>query len=301
MKVILFGGTGFIGKALLSDPSFASYRKIVVSRNPGNQKNESNTEYVGYDRSVLSELIEGSFAVINLAGANIGDRLWTDARKKLLIESRTSIGHLIAELVNEAQQKPKVIIQASAVGFYGNRGDTRLNELSEKGSGFLADVVSSWEQSLGLTDHKDVRVIFMRTGLVLSREAGMLKKLQLAMKWFTGGHFGTGRQWLPWIHWKDEVSAICFLLQKESSQGVYNLTAPFPERMSTFMSCLGGQVKRPSWLHIPAWIIRLIPGGFGEELLLNSQFVYPEKLLKEGFSFQFDKLDLALEELYRNE
>lgn len=301
MKVILFGGTGFIGKAILSSAWINDYTVVVVSRTPPTKKTDEAVEYIPYDSDKILSHFKDEYGIINLAGAGIGDSLWTPRRKGLLLESRLAIALLISELVKKSKDKPLVILQASAVGYYGSQGHEVLTEKSSKGQGFLADLCFAWEGALSLEQSLKTRLVFLRTGLVLASDGGMLPKLALSFRLFMGGYFGNGKQWMPWIHIADEVSAIKFLLEENKAKGPYNLVAPNPVQMKILFWEFGKKLRRSSWLHLPAFVIRLLPGGFGEELLLVSQKVKPEKLINQGFKFQFEQLESALNELYPHE
>ena len=301
MRILVFGGTGLIGKALLSHAGNQKHELFVVTRKYPLPETQNHVSYVSYERTGIEDLFSGQYAIINLAGAGIGDRLWTRKRKDLLLQSRLAVTTLIADMVNSADTKPEFILQASAVGFYGNRGEESLDEKSPKGRGFLPEVTAQWEDALKLARPELTRQIFIRTGLVLSNNGGLLSRLILPYKLFSGGHFGTGRQWMPWIHEEDEVNAILFLIENNEARGVFNLASPNPERMKEFCKLLGKSINRPSWLHIPAFLIRVIPGGFGEELLLTSQHVSPSNLLSLGYAFHYPTLDLAFHHIFRNE
>jgi len=301
MKLFVFGGSGLIGRALLASHRLKEDELFVISRSPGSRNGGGRVTTLPYERDVLAAQLKGDYGIINLAGAGIGDRLWTKKRKKLILDSRVWTGEFISALVNAAGKKPQFIIQASAVGFYGPRGDEPLHEDSPVGKGFLSEVAEQWEGSIKLQEPDSVRVVHIRTGLVLSAKGGFLAPSLKLFKLFAGGHFGNGKQWMPWIHMEDEVGAIVFLLRHPSASGAFNLVAPNPVRGKEFYKTLGRVLKRPSWLPVPAFILRMIPNGFGEELLLTSQHVKPARLLELGFAFRFQKLERALSDLFDHE
>lgn len=298
MKIILFGGTGLIGSALLEHPRVKGHELVVVSRNPAPLSPVQGVTFTGYDPIELSSYFSDDYAVINLAGASIDFWPWTPARKRRILASRVKVSNLIARLINESSDKPRVVLQGSAVGYYGSRGDEVLTEASHHGEGFLAEVTQKWEAALGNQLPENLRVVYLRTGLVLSAKGGLLKKLVLPMQFFAGGYFGNGKQWMPWIHIDDEVAAILFLLEHPSASGVFNLVGPRPVRMNDFFRMLGRQLGRPAWFHIPAWLIRGLAGDFGKELLLISQRAMPDRLLHEGFSFGHMELSETFEKIY---
>jgi uncharacterized protein (TIGR01777 family) len=301
MRAIVFGGTGLIGSALLGSPGMGEYETVVVSRNPKKNKSPGTIQHVSYDQKILAGLFKGDYGIINLAGAGIGARLWTKNRQKVILDSRIRVNGFINDLVTSAIDKPDFIIQASAMGYYGNRGDETLTEESGQGHGYLADITGKWEAALHQDTALSARVIFLRTGLVLSAEGGFLQPSVGLFRLFAGGHFGNGQQWMPWIHMADEVGAILHLMAHKTASGAFNLVSPNPVRGLEFYRILGHALRRPSWLHAPSFILRMIPNGFGEELLLTSQHVKPMKLLGSGYTFKYPELRPALTDLFSNE
>lgn len=301
MKILVFGGTGLIGKALLSNSEMGKHDLFIVTRKHPLPDNQNNIQYVDYREAMLKELFSGSYGIINLAGEGIGDRLWTEKRKNQIIRSRVNTTGLIVNLINSSDEKPEFVIQASAVGYYGNRGEEMLNEDAAQGKGFLPEVTRQWEAALKLRNPGFARIIFIRTGLVLSKNGGLLSRLVIPFKLFVGGYFGKGRQWMPWIHEDDEIESILFLMENTEARGVFNLVSPNPVRMKEFCSLLGKATNRPSWLHIPNFLIKIIPGGFGEELFLSSQRVSPANLLNLGYEFRYSALDKSFHNIFNNE
>jgi uncharacterized protein (TIGR01777 family) len=305
MKVIIFGGTGFIGKYLINLLLEEDWEVYVVTRNQKKADqilgDRVQTIEGTIDKSeAVSALLTGRYSIINLAGENVGNKLWTRKQKHRILQSRVTITRWISEMINSSQDKPAVVIQASATGFYGSDMDLTFDESSLKGDGFLADVTEQWENALDLSEAKKIRIIYIRTGLVLGKNEGLIAKLKIPFKLFVGGHFGKGRHWLSWIHIFDEVQAIKYLLTNDQSQGIYNLTAPEPVRMNEFCRLFGKVLLRPSWLHIPSFVLKPLPGNMAEEVLLNSQKVRPAKLQSEGFTFRYKKLEDTLIELLSN-
>jgi uncharacterized protein len=305
MKIIVFGGTGFIGKELLRSGLFKSSEVILVSRRPIGVSDGfgSNVHVVGYGDSLyrnLKPFLSGNYAIINLAGESISKWPWSAKQKEKILNSRIRVTQDISELVNKSPEKPAVIIQGSATGYYGSDPDHAFNESSPPGGGFLSRVVSGWEKALNLAEPDRTRVVFIRTGLVLGRNGGLLPKLMLPFRLFAGGHMGTGRQWMPWIHISDEVSAIEYLIRNTHLSGVFNLVTPLPVQMKTLMQEVGKRMGRKSWLHIPSGLLQLTLGQFAEELLLTSQKILPGALTMAGFEFRFPDLETALDNLIEN-
>ena len=214
------------------------------------------------------------------------------------LESRTEAGKAISEAVRSAQNKPRLLIQASAIGIYGSQGDTILDESSPiNGPGFLEDVTRQWEASVAPVAEAGVPVVYARIGIVLSRAGGILEKMSLPFKMFAGGPVGNGLQWLSWIHVDDLVSALKFFVESDPKFGTYNMTAPNPVQMAEFSRVFGGALNRPSWLPVPSFAIKVLFQEMGENTALASTRVLPKALLKEGFAFQYQDLESALADL----
>jgi len=302
MKIIIFGGTGSIGKKLVESLNPDKFEILVVSRNPQKAKDVFGEKagVIQWDtenENTFAEAFTGKYAIINLAGENIGAKLWTKKQKAKILNSRVSITNKISRIINGCEVKPAVFIQGSAIGYYGSSMDQEFDESAPQGEGFLASVCTQWENALDLLDKESTRLIFIRTGIVLDEHAGLIPKMKTAFKFFFGGYFGNGKQWMSWVHIQDEIRAIKFLLMNNQAQGIYNLTAPKPERMRKFCNIFGAIQFRLSWFHIPAFILKLLPGNMGEELMLSSQKVKPSRLLEAGYEFQFDKLEDALRDI----
>ncbi len=237
--------------------------------------------------------------MINLTGESLAGKPWTEKQKEKILNSRIKTTSTIVEAINRLETKPEVFIQASAIGYYGSRGNDTLGENNSPGDGFLSEVTERWEEEAKKVDNT-VRLVLLRTGIVLGPDGGALQPMARPFKFGFGGHIGSGKQWFSWIHLDDEVRAIQFLLENRDARGPYNLTAPDPVRMKTFSKELGRVLKRPSWFHVPAFLIKLFMGQMGEEMLLVSQKVHPDKLLEDGFKFQFSELRMALTNIYNS-
>lgn len=299
MKLIIFGGTGFIGRALTSSKILHDYEIYLVSRSPEKIAKSAfkGIHFIQYSTSPDSELaglFSDEYALINLAGESIAGGLWTKNRKQKILQSRISISTEISDMVNRSKDKPIVILQGSATGFYGSRGDTIINESTPKGLGFLADVTYAWENALQIDDRDKTRIVYLRTGLVLGKQGGLLSKLKVPFLFFAGGHLGNGKQWMPWIHMDDEIGAIHFLLRQNNAKGIFNLCSPEPVTMKMLCKSLGKTLHRVSWLHVPGWLLKVLLGIFAEELLLSSQKVYPENLSLAGYKFKYMNIQEAL-------
>jgi uncharacterized protein (TIGR01777 family) len=272
------------------------YLPVGVSRNPF-QKDPSGLNIRFVDWENMRFEIEGAFAVINLAGESIRSELWTAAQKQKILESRVKAGEEIIYAIKKAEVKPRLVIQASAVGAYGDRGDSSIDETSRLGSGFLADVCKHWEASTDACDSFDIRRCIIRSGVVLGR-GGFLSKISLPFNFFLGGPVGSGKQHISWIHIKDEIGVIMEMLENESMKGMYNLTAPNPVTNRQFEKTLGKVLGKPSFFHTPSFAVKLAAGELGRELILAGQKVLPKKLVAVGYQFRFPDLEPALRDVY---
>lgn len=295
MRVLMTGGTGFLGQALARRLQEAGYEVIVLSRRPEQAKLPPGVQVARWDGRTASgwaPLADGAFALINLAGESIGQR-WTEATKRRIRESRLNAGHAVVEAVAAARTKPQVLLQASAVGYYGPRENERLTEEDPPGNDFLARLAVEWEASTQPVEAMGVRRVILRTGLVLERDGGALARLLLPFRLFVGGPLGNGRQGWSWIHRADWVEAVKFLMERPDARGPYNLTAPQPVSNAEFSRVLGQVLGRPSWLPVPGLALRLAFGE-GADFLLTGQFVLPRRLLEAGFVFRYPDLESAL-------
>jgi uncharacterized protein (TIGR01777 family) len=300
MKVIITGGTGLIGRALAADLASDGHQIIVLSRTPERASGlPEGVRVERWDASTAngwSPLAEGADAIVNLAGESIAAGRWTEERKRLIRESRLNAGRAVVQAVELVTQKPRVVIQASGVGYYGPHGDQEVSEEAPPGNDFLASVAREWEASTVPVKDMGVRQASIRTGVVLSAKGGALVRMLLPFRFFVGGPLGNGRQWMPWIHLADEVAAIRFLIEKEEASGPFNLTAPNPLTNADFSRAVGRVMGRPALVPAPGLAMRL---AFGEmaTLLLDGQRAIPRRLLDLGFAFRFPHAQAALQDL----
>jgi hypothetical protein len=307
MKVIIAGGSGLIGIELTKGLIQHGYEVVVLSRNPQRITNlPPGAQAMVWDGKSMQgwgQIVDGADAVINLAGENIAGEhffptIWTDKRKRLILHSRLEAGKALVEAIKSAKVKPGVLIQSSAIGFYGLHGDENLDEKSTGSNDFLAKTCAAWEASTLAVQSAETRHVVIRTGVVLSEKGGAFARLLLPFKFFVGGPLGNGRQYLSWIHITDQIGAIRFLLENSSTQGVYNLTAPNPVTNKTFAQIIGKVMRRPSFTPIPAFVFKLM---FGEvaTVVLDGQRVLPTRLLEAGYTFQFDHAEAAVRNLLK--
>ncbi len=292
-RVVVSGSSGLIGTALVTSlkaDGIAVTR--LVRRTPG----VGEARWSPDDATIDASAFEGATAVVHLAGTSIGAKKWSDAQKRDILDSRTKGTALIARTLAGMDRPPNVFVSASAVGFYGDRGDDELDEASTLGKGFLAEVVREWEAAAASSlDQSSVRVVYPRTGIVLSTRGGALGQQLLPFKLGLGGRLGSGKQWLPWITITDTVRAIRHLLATETLRGPVNVCGPNPVTNAVFTKALGQALGRPTLIPIPLPALRLLYGSeLVQELLLSSSRAKPTKLVQSGFSFNEPDLASAL-------
>ncbi len=301
MRIIITGGSGLIGRALTDSAAKDGHDVIVLSRNPGKVKDLPQGAHAekwdAQSGQGWSQFIEGDTAIVNLAGATLSKR-WTKSYKRAIRQSRIDAGQAVVDAVKAAQQKPAVVVQASAVGYYGPRGSEEIGEDAGPSNDFLAGVAQDWEASTAELDRLGVRRIIIRTGVVLSREGGALPLMALPVKLFVGGPLGGGQQYLPWIHLADEVAAIRFVMERPMSVGVYNLSAPQPVTNAEFTKMLGKVLGRPTFIPTPGLALKMVLGEMST-LVLDGQREVPRHLLVDGFKFKFAEAATALRDIYR--
>ncbi len=299
-SVYVIGATGLIGSKAVTFLVENGYRPVVLSRNIAKAKSilsdRVNALYWnGIDVDELVLLINGSRAIINLAGESIASR-WTSKKKSAILRSRVDTTTAIVEAIRQCAEPPEVYIHGSAIGYYPFNSNLSFDEDGLRGDGFLSQVVSQWEQAAVRAENK-TRLVIIRTGVVLSSSGGFLGKIAMSVKLFSGGWFGNGNQMLSWIHIKDHVSAIKFLLENSTCSGVFNLTSEEPITIRSFVKRLGAILNRPAWLPVPAFVLRLMFGKMADEVILSNQNIIPKRLIQNGFKFEFSCIDDALHDL----
>ena len=303
-RIIIAGGGGQMGRALAHDLAIEGYQVILLSRNPGKvsglPQNVRAERWDGRTAQGWGELANGAAAILNLAGENIGIPpipWWLPGRKLRIRESRVNAGRAIVEAVQNATEKPRTLIQASGINYYGLRGDEITTEKESAGNDFAANVCIEWEAATAPVEASGVRRVIIRTAPNLTKKGGILFYLALPFKMFVGGPIGSGKQWFSWIHTDDQVRAVRFLIEDENTRGVYNLTAPEPKTNADFGRMIARTLHRPYWFPVPAFMMRLAFGELGDTLLLGSQRVVPQRLQQAGFKFQFGDAESAVEDL----
>lgn len=301
MRVLISGGTGLVGRSLVQSLTENGHHCSVLTRDPDQPSVlPASVTMHRWDASSVEPLVawvETADAIVHLSGEGIGDGRWSAIRKQRILESRVESTRALSAAVQQAEKPPAVFVQASAVGYYGPRGDEEVTEDSAPGDDFLAQVCRDWESASDEVEAAGVRRAVVRTGIVLAKDGGALPRMALPFKLFAGGPAGSGRQWMPWIHLADEVGALRFVLENANAKGPLNLAAPNPVTNRQFSTELGRALKRPSFMPAPAFALRLALGEMAD-LILTGQRAIPRRLLDLGYTFRFPHLPAALNDLY---
>lgn len=297
MKIAIAGATGFVGSRLVPQLQAQGHQVIILTRSPQQASNRfGQAQIVGYNPLKSGEWqqsISGCDAVINLAGEPIAEKRWTPAQKRSILDSRQLGTQKIVEAIDLATIKPQVLINASAIGYYGTSEISKFDETSPAGTDFLAEVCTAWETAAQAVTANGTRVVILRLGIVLGENGGVLGKMLAPFSAFVGGPIGSGNQWFSWIHRDDVVKLIIAALNDTKMQGVYNATAPNPTTMTEFAQTLGTVMNRPSWLPVPNFALEAMLGE-GAIVVLQGQQVVPTRTLAQGFNFQYSTLKPAL-------
>jgi uncharacterized protein len=302
MKVLIAGGTGLIGRAVSRNLAAEGHQVSILTRSAGTPtRTAADVTLVTWDGATPNgweTALASAEAIVNLAGESLADGVWTPERKRRIRDSRRRAGEAIVAAVSASDHRPSVLVQASAVGYYGPRGQETVSEAEGPGSDFLAQTCVEWEASTQPVEALGVRRVIVRTGIVLSKDGGALPRMEMPFRLFGGGPIGSGAQMMPWIHIDDEAAAIRFLIESAAASGPYNLAAPNPVTNAEFGSALGRALGRPSLVPKPAFAMRFL---FGEmaSVLLEGQRAVPTRLLDAGFRFRYPRLDEALSAIYR--
>jgi uncharacterized protein (TIGR01777 family) len=300
VRIVITGGSGLIGRGVTGELAGAGHEVVVLSRNPetvrGLPGGARAARWDGLTAAGWAELLTADTAIVHLAGESIAQGRWTADRKRRIRESRVRSGEAVVAAIRAAGARPRVLLQGSAVGYYGPCGDEPVAEDHPAGGGFLAEVCRDWEASTAAVEGLGVRRAILRTGVVLARGGGALPKMTLPIKRMVGGPLGDGRQWLPWIHLADEVGAIRFLLENEAARGPFNLAAPNPVTNRDFTRAAAAVLHRPAFLPAPGFALHLVLGEMAA-MILEGQRAVPRRLQELGYAFRFPQLAPALRDL----
>lgn len=304
MKVVIAGATGFVGSRLVERLHNEGHQVLILTRNSATAQKvfpESNFDkleiitYTPTESGSWQQVITGCDAVVNLAGEPIAEERWTPERKQEILKSRQLGTQKIVEAIAQAEPKPYVLVNASAIGYYGTSETATFDETSPAGNDFLAQVCLAWEAEAEKVTTVGVRLVILRLGIVLGM-GGAIAKMITPFKIFAGGPIGSGRQWFSWIHRDDLVSLILQALTRPDIEGVLNATAPNPVRMSELAQTMGQTLKRPSWLPVPSFALEALLGD-GAMVVLEGQQVLPKRTLASGFDYQYPTVKQALAEI----
>ena len=298
MRIVVSGGTGFIGRPLCASLCQEGHRVTLLTRKKEQAQRSCGStvtavEWNGRAAGDWEHCLDGTDAVIHLAGAPIADGRWTKARKRLLMESRVLSTRLLVEALSRCSSKPHTLISASGIGYYGASDDRGLDEGAARGQGFLADLCLAWEAEALRAAEFGVRVVVLRTGMVLEQDGGALPKMLLPFRLFAGGPIMPGTQWVSWIHRHDHIGLIKWTLTTPGVSGPVNAVAPEAVTMNRFCDALGRVLHRPSWLPVPGFMLNIVLGELGT-LMTTGQRVTPAKALSEGYVFYYPTLEPAL-------
>ena len=302
MKIFITGGTGLIGKPLIKKLIDRGDQITLISRNKKDAQKYFGDKIEIYEANPVNKgewqnIASNHDAIINLAGEPVMSKRWNEAEKKNIYDSRIKSTENIVEAIKKSQGNVKTLINASAVGYYGFQHDDReINEDETIGKDFLSYLCRDWEDTARKSEKYEVRVVRLRIGVVLSEHGGALEKMIIPFKLYAGGHTGDGKQWMPWIHINDTVNLILFTLDNLNVEGAINLTAPNPVRMKDFCKEMGQVIHRPSWLPVPTLTLK---ATFGEvaDIITSGQRAIPQKALNKGYKFEFEKMEMALNNL----
>ncbi|GAC1348110.1 MAG: TIGR01777 family oxidoreductase [Myxococcales bacterium] len=299
MKIVVGGASGLIGKRLVARLAARGDEVVALVRttagDPPWARGVRRVAWDGKQSGPWAAELDGAGAVVNLAGASVSGKRWSESYKQEILASRVDSTRALVQAMGAAAQKPRVFVSGSAVGYYGGRGDEPLDESAAPGDGFLAGVVRAWEAEAVAAEALGVRVALLRTGVVLAAEGGALPQMLPPFKAFVGGPVGSGKQWFPWIHVDDEVSLLVWAIDRDL-RGPVNAAAPGVETMEAFCKSLGRVLHRPSWAKVPAAALRLAVGEFAT-VLTEGQRVVPGKAAQSGFRFRFERSEAALADL----
>jgi uncharacterized protein (TIGR01777 family) len=304
VKIVVAGGSGFLGRALTTHLVAGGHDVVVLSRQSNSSQGrvrrvtwrpDGSAPPVDAGRATgWAAEIDGADAIINLAGEGIADKRWTKARKQALLESRTLSTRSLVAAVRAVGRRPSVFIQASGIGYYGVTGDEVLDEASPPGSDFLAQLCLTWEAEARAVEALGARLVIVRNGVVLARSGGALKKMLPPFLFFVGGPIASGKQYLSWIELDDWVAMVAWAMTTTGASSVFNATAPEPVTNAVFSNALGRAVHRPSWLPVPGFALRVMVGELADAGLINGQRVVPKRALELGFKFTYPGIDAAL-------
>ena len=295
MKILITGASGLIGQALQKSFDEKGYEMLLASRSEPESENEIQwSADTGFADDALP-CLEGLDAVIHLAGESISALRWTDEKKKAIRDSRVHGTRTMIEAFDRIKKKPRVFVSASAIGFYGDRGDDEMTETSSAGDTFLSGVSKEWESESRRAEDMGIRTVLLRNGIVLSKDGGALATMMTPFKFGVGGVVGNGKQWMSWVSLDDVVGIVNYALENENLRGAVNVVSPNPVTNEEFTTTLGEVLYRPTFLPLPEFAVNLVFGEMGDALLIDSTKVVPKRLVDAGYEFKYPDLKSAIE------
>ncbi|MFD0939778.1 TIGR01777 family oxidoreductase [Pedobacter boryungensis] len=299
-NILITGASGLIGKKLIPALQAQGHKISILSRRQISIKDVNVFLWDVYNQTIDPDALKRIDTVINLAGEGIADKKWTNKRKQEIIDSRVMSAQLLYKTIQETKAPVSTFISASAVGFYGDRGDEVLTEKSDSGNDFLSQCCVKWEDAANQGKKLGIRVVKIRIGLILSKDGGVLKAMEKPIKFFFGAPLGSGKQWMPWIHLNDIIKIFTKAVEDSQMVGAYNACAPFPVTNKSFTKTIAKKLNRPVWpVHVPKFVLNTILGEMSILPLMSSNTMV-QKLLDTGYKFDYVHLDDALNSIYTN-
>lgn len=296
MKVLIAGGSGFLGTALTKSLVGDGHEVFILTRR--NPRRQNDIQWDGRTTAGWGSRVNEMDAIVNLTGYGLEHWPWTKRQKQRFVDSRVIPGLVLASAVKEASRRPRVFVQTSGINRYGLRNEGIADESTPPADDFLAQITVGWEDATGTVEELGVRRVITRNAVVLARRGGLFPLMALSVKLFFGGKFGDGTQATPWIHIDDHVGAIRFLLDNEDAHGPFNFIAPTPTSNADFMRTVAEVLHRPYWFHLPAFLLR-IPLGEMSVLITEGSYSQPKRLLELGYKFRFPTLDAAVRDIFQ--
>ena len=295
MKVLIAGGSGFLGTSLRDSLVKEKHEVFILTRRAAGDRNR--LQWDGKTTQGWGQLVNDMDAVVNLTGYGLEHWPWTKRQKQKFLDSRVLPGRALTAAIRNAERRPRLLLQTSGVNRYGLRGEGIADESTPPADDFLAQLTIPWEDATRPVEELGVRRVIIRNAVVLARKGGLFPLMTLAPRLFFGGTFGDGRQAMPWIHLADHTKAMRFLLENENASGPYNLISPQPTSSAEFMRAVASALHRPYWFHVPKFLLRLVLGEMSV-LLTEGRYSQPKRLIELGFQFQFGQLEKAMEDLF---
>ena len=295
MKVLIAGGSGFLGTALRKSLASAGHEVFILTRQAA--RDPAEIQWDGKTADGWGEVVNDMDAIVNLTGYGLEHWPWTKRQKQKFLDSRVLPGRALVSAIRAASRRPRVFLQTSGVNRYGLRGEGMADESTPPAGDFLAQLTVPWEDATQPVEELGVRRVIFRNAVVLARKGGLFRLMTLAPRLFFGGTFGDGKQAMPWIHITDHTNALRFLLEEEAARGAFNLIAPQPTSSAEFMRAVSRALHRPYWFHVPKFLLRLVLGEMSV-LVTEGRYSQPKRLIEMGFRFQFGNLDDAMKDIF---